>query len=113
MKIEKIAEKMVYSDKSITKRVLFQEERVLNFVLNLRPGQSVPPHNHEHSDLLVYVVMGQGELTADEKTVEVAHGDVIHCDGKEMFSLKNTGDMDMSCFIVLAPNPSAIYSKEI
>lgn len=113
MKLEKIADKMVYSDKSITKRMIFREDRILNFMLNLSPGQSVPPHNHENSDLLVHVLTGEGELTADDNTCTVVQGDVIHCDGKEMFSLKNNGTDNLSCFVILTPNPSAIYSKEV
>lgn len=47
MKIEKISEKIVYMDNTLTKRILFNEDRVLNFVLNFKLGQGVPPHNHE------------------------------------------------------------------
>lgn len=36
-----------------------------------------------------------------------------HCSGTELFSLKNTGDKDMSLFVILWPNPSPIYSKEV
>jgi quercetin dioxygenase-like cupin family protein len=112
MKLEKIADKMVYSDQSITKRVIFKENRILNFMLNLSPGQTVPPHNHENSDLLVHVLTGEAEMTVDDKTCTIVAGDIIHCDGKEMFSLKNNGKDNLSCFVILTPNPSAMYSKE-
>lgn len=113
MKIEKISDKMVYMTETITKRVLFNKDTVLNFVLNLTPGQEVPPHNHEQSDLIIHVLVGEGDLTVDGNTSKITQGDVIHCDGSELFSLKNTGDKNMSCFVILAPNPSTIYSKEI
>lgn len=113
MKIEKLSEKIVYNEEKFTKRVLFNENRVLNFVLNFKPGQGVPPHNHEQSDLIVQVLVGDGELGVDGNLHKIAQGDVIHCKGTEVFSLKNTGDKDMSCFVILAPNPSAIYSKEV
>lgn len=113
MKIEKIADKIVYSDEKLTKKVLFNENRVLNFVLNFKPGQGVPPHNHEQSDLIIHVLVGEGELVVDGNTNKVSQGDVIYCKGCEIFSLKNTGDKNMSCFVILAPNPSPIYSKEI
>lgn len=112
MKIEKIADKIVYNENTISKRVIFNEDKILNFVLNLRPGQGVPSHNHENSDMIVYVLSGKGEMVVDEKIQDVREGDVIHCHGDEMFSLKNIGDNDMSCFVVLTPNPSQIYSKE-
>lgn len=113
MKIEKISDKLIYSDDNLTKRVLFNENKVLNFILNFKPGQGVPPHNHEESDLIIQVLVGEGELVVDGNTNKITEGDVVHCKGTEVFSLKNTGDKNMSCFVLLAPNPSAKYSKEI
>lgn len=113
MRIEKITDKIEYNDEKFTKRILFNETRVLNFVLNFKPGQGVPPHNHEQSDLIVHVLVGEGELGVDDSVNKITKGDVIHCKGTEVFSLKNTGVNDMSCFVVLAPNPSSIYSKEV
>ena len=113
MKIEKLSDKIVYMDDKLTKRILFKETRVLSFVLNFRPGQGVPPHNHEQSDLIIHVLVGQGEMVVDGIIHQISQGDVIHCKGKEVFSLTNTGDKDMSCFVILAPNPSSAYSIEV
>ena len=114
MKIEKISEKMVYSQDTFTKRVLFSEEKVLNFVLNLMPGQQIPPHKHEDSDLILHVVTGGGDLTVDGKTQNLTTGDVIYCVGEEEFSLKNNTTENLSCFIVITPRPvPKIYSEEI
>lgn len=113
MKIEKIADKIVFMENTLTKRILFNEDRILNFVLNFKPGQGVPPHNHEESDLVIHVLSGDGEMVVDGVTHKVTQGDVIHCYGREVFSIQNTGDKDMSLFVILAPNPSPIYSKEI
>lgn len=113
MKIEKLSDKIQYNDQSLTKKIIFNENRVLNFVLNFKPGQGVPPHNHEQSDLIIHVLTGEGELVVDGVKNNIIQGDVIHCKGTEIFSLKNTGDKNMSCFVILAPNPSPIYSKEI
>lgn len=113
MKIEKITAKIAFSDKTFTKRVLFNENQILNFVLNMKPGQSIPPHTHENSELVIYVLTGSGEATIDGTNAELTEGDVVHLKGEEVFSLKNSGASEMSCFVVIAPNPSAIYSKEI
>ncbi|MGV8981423.1 cupin domain-containing protein [Clostridium sp.] len=113
MKIAKISEKIVYSDEKFTKRIIFNENRVLSFVLNFRPGQGVPAHNHEQSDLIIHVLVGEGEMGVDGILNKITKGDVIHCKGTEIFSLKNTGNEDMSCFVILAPNPSPMYSKEV
>ena len=113
MKIEKISDKIIYTNDKLTKRIIFNETRILNFVLNFRPGQGVPPHNHEQSDLIIHVLIGQGEMGVDGINHKITQGDVIHCKGTEVFSLINTGDKDMSCFVILAPNPSAAYSIEV
>jgi quercetin dioxygenase-like cupin family protein len=114
MKIEKISERMVYTEKTFTKRLLFSEEKVLNFVLNLMPGQELPPHKHEESDLILYVVAGGGELTVDGKVQNITTGDVIHTAGQEEFSLKNNTKDNLSCFVVLAPRPEPkIYADEV
>lgn len=113
MRIERLADKMVYMDNTLTKRILYNEKRVLNFVLNFRPGQGVPPHNHEDSDLIMLVITGEGEMNVDGAVHKVSEGDVIYCTGNEVFSITNTGQRDMSCFVVLSPNPSPVYSKEI
>ncbi|SHI74128.1 Cupin domain protein [Geosporobacter subterraneus DSM 17957] len=104
----------MYLDSTFTKRVLFSEEKVSNFVLNTRSGQQIPPHQHEDIDLILHVLKGGAELTVDGKTQENAAGDVIYCKGHETFSLKNNTCSDMSCFVVLAPRPGPkIYVDEI
>ena len=113
MRIEKLSDKIVYTEEKFTKRVLFNENRVLNFVLNFKPGQGVPAHNHEQSDLIIQVLVGEGEMGVDGTMHNIVEGDVIHCKGTEVFSLKNNGTKDMSCFVILAPNPSPMYSKEV
>lgn len=113
MKLEKIADKIVYLDNTFTKRVLFNEEKVLTFVLNLKNGQELPPHQHEESDLVLHVIAGKGELTVDGKVSNIEVGDVIYCVGEEMFSLKNNSNENMSCFVVIAPRPSPkAYANE-
>lgn len=114
MKIEKITDRMVYSDKTFTKRLIFSEEKVLSFVLNLMPGQEIPPHEHEDSDLVLHVLTGGGELAVDDKVQNIKKGDVVYTVGKEVFSLKNNTDENLSCFVVIAPRPQLkIYADEV
>lgn len=104
----------MFLENTFTKRVLFNEEKVLSFVLNMKPSQEIPPHQHEESDLVLHVLTDSGELTVDGKTQTIVPGDVIYCTGEEVFSLINTGSEDMSSFVVIAPRPGVkLYSKEI
>jgi quercetin dioxygenase-like cupin family protein len=112
MKLEKLSDKIVFSEKTFTKRVLFAEDKVLTFVLNMKPGQGLPAHTHEQSDLVLHILSGEGEGTVDGIVQKLGTGDVIYLKGEEVFGFTNTGDKDISCFVVITPNPSAIYSKE-
>jgi quercetin dioxygenase-like cupin family protein len=112
MKLEKLSDKIVFSDKTFTKRVLFAEDKVLTFILNMRPGQGLPAHTHEQSDLVLHILSGEGEATVDGTIQKLSEGDVIYLKGEEVFGFTNSGDKDISCFVVITPNPSAIYSKE-
>lgn len=113
MKLEKINDKIAFMESTFTKRVLFSEDRVLSFVLNLMPGQEIPPHNHEESDLIFYVLSGGVELEVDGKITQLVEGDVVYCRGEEMFGLKNNTDKNNSNFVVLAPRPGMkLYAKE-
>jgi len=114
MKIEKISDRIVYSDSTFTKRLLFNEEKVLNFMLNFKPGQELPPHTHEESDLVLHVLKGSGELEVDGKVQSISEGDVVYCEGNEVFSMKNNTEDNLSCFVIIAPRPiPKIYADEI
>lgn len=75
MKILNIKDKIAYSQEKLTKRILFNESgKMLNFALNFKPGQGVPPHQHDDSDLIVHVLFGEGELQLDNKVAKVRKG---------------------------------------
>lgn len=113
MKLEKIKDRIVYNENTFTKRVIFNEEKILTFVLNMIPGQEIPPHHHEESDLVLHVITGGGKLTVDGKVQNITAGDVIYCTGNEIFSLVNNTNENLSCFVVIAPRPTpTLYAKE-
>lgn len=113
MKTEKIINKVIFNENTFTKRVIFNEEKVLTFVLNMMPGQEIPPHQHEESDLVLHVIGGGGQLTVDEKVQNIGVGDVIYCTGNEVFSIVNNTEENLSCFVVIAPRPTPkLYSQE-
>lgn len=114
MQIEKGNERILYSDSTFTKRMIFNKEKVLNFMLNFKPGQELPPHTHEESDLILHVITGSGQLTVDGNVQNITEGDVVYCEGNEVFSMKNDSNDNLSCFVVIAPRPvPKIYSDEV
>jgi quercetin dioxygenase-like cupin family protein len=113
MKLEKIKDRIAYHEKTFTKRVIFNEEKVLTFVLNMMPGQEIPPHQHEESDLVLHVLTGGGKLNVDGKIQDITVGDIVYCTGNEVFSLINNKDENLSCFVVIAPRPTPkLYAQE-
>lgn len=101
MRIENIEAFKIYSEKGFTKKDILNEDKALAFTLNLKPGQDVHPHRHGESGLIIHVLAGVGVLTVDDKSKEVKTGDVIYCEGQELFSLKNISEENMCCFAVL------------
>jgi quercetin dioxygenase-like cupin family protein len=101
MRLENIEAFKIYSERGFTKKDILNENKALAFTLNLKPGQDVHPHRHGESALIIHVLTGVGVLTGDDTSKEVKAGDVIYCDGQELFSLKNISEENMSCFAVL------------
>jgi quercetin dioxygenase-like cupin family protein len=101
MRSENIESYKIYSEKAFTKKDIFNENKALVFTLNLKPGQDIHPHKHGESGLIIHVLTGMGLLTIDDKSKEIKAGDVIYCDGQELFSLKNISEENLCCFSVL------------
>lgn len=94
------------SPAGFTKRVFQQSPNGLVFLLNFEPGQSLPSHQHDQSEITVTVLEGQGEATVQERNVPLHGGTVIHCRGDESFSVQNTGSGRLSLLVFLYPtNP--------
>lgn len=114
MKLEKLSSKLVYSSDNFTKKIVFDEdEKVLNFILNFKPGQGVGNHQHDDSNLVIHVLCGKGEMTINDSPTDVVKDDIIYCTGDEFFSMKNIGDENLSLFVIIAPNKNPDFAKEI
>ncbi|GAB6180510.1 hypothetical protein JCM14036_18290 [Desulfotomaculum defluvii] len=111
---EKITDKIISVDKPFAKRIIYQDDNVVTFVLNFRPGQALPPHTHYQSTVVIHVFAGQGEITADENTVTVTTGDIVTVKGNETLSVKNTGSENLTLYVNMAPRPSdSRYNADI
>ncbi len=98
-----------YQDTSpagFTKRVFQQSANGLVFRLNFEPDQTLPAHAHGESEIAVIVLEGDGEAAVDGRTAALRPGTVIHCDGRESFSVRNTGSSRLALLVFLYPgNP--------
>jgi quercetin dioxygenase-like cupin family protein len=52
-------------------------EQVLLCRVRYEPGAEVPPHSHEHTEQVMYVLEGELEMTVDAETRTLHGGDVV------------------------------------
>ncbi|MTK13962.1 MAG: cupin domain-containing protein [Clostridiaceae bacterium] len=101
MQLARISDHQIYSDDRFVKRDMINEEKALLFMLNLKPGQEIPPHTHGESGLVIHVISGSGILNINSKSEKITAGDIVYCSGSELFSMKNTSEENLSCFASL------------
>ena len=82
------------------------------FRLNFEPGQSLPPHTHEASEIAVQVLEGEAEMQADGQVERVRAGQMAHCAGSETFSVRNTGASRLSLLVFLYPG-NARFARDV
>jgi mannose-6-phosphate isomerase-like protein (cupin superfamily) len=112
MDIRNVNDSTEFKEETLTKRLIFQNEQQLCFVLNLKAGQSLPTHKHEHSTLVMLVLSGTGEVKVNQETETIMKGSIVRAQGTDDFEIPQVSE-DMSLFVTLSPNPSnQMYSKE-
>lgn len=72
-------------------------------IIRLSPGQALPPHTHEVSDLMIYAVEGEGTLATDAGTVPFVAGSVAFYRGDEELRVSNAGESGLTLLAFLAP----------
>ena len=72
-------------------------------VIRLSPGQTLPPHTHGASDLMIYIVEGSGSLDIDGGTVAFVSGSLAFFRGDEELRLANNGTTGLTALAFLAP----------
>jgi quercetin dioxygenase-like cupin family protein len=72
-------------------------------IIRLDAGQALPPHRHGSSDLMLYVVAGEGVLDEPEGAAAVTAGTLAFYRGDEELSVRNTGPTEMILLAFLAP----------
>jgi len=106
MKLQHLDDCRDTSTAGFTKRMVHQSAHGLVFMLNFQPGQALPAHTHEDSEIVVTVLSGEGQATVDGRAEPLRTGTVIQCNGNESFSVQNNGSSVLSLLVFLAPgNP--------
>jgi uncharacterized cupin superfamily protein len=80
---------------------VFERPRVVR--LQLSAGESVPPHTHPGSDVVIRVLSGELELELDGESYGLSTGQVVRFSGRREVS--PAGVTDATALVVLAPRP--------
>jgi mannose-6-phosphate isomerase-like protein (cupin superfamily) len=102
MEIKNIEAEKSFHEAKFTRKNLFQKGKSTAFLLNLLPGQSVPPHPHPNARVYLLVVEGEGTCTIDGKSSPISQNDLIYCADEEVLGLENTGGSPLTVYVVMA-----------
>lgn len=72
-------------------------------LIRLTPGQTLPPHTHGDSDLMLYAVEGETTIDADEGPVTLAAGHLAVLRGSEELRATNAGPTAVTLLAFLSP----------
>jgi quercetin dioxygenase-like cupin family protein len=72
-------------------------------VIRLSPGQSLPPHTHGASELMLFVVEGEGRIGPDDAHQPFTRGSLARLSGEEELRVTNTGTSGLTLLAVLSP----------
>ncbi len=113
MELRILKDHQVFNKDSLTKKILYNTPETLCFILNLMPGQTIPPHQHEHSMLIATVLAGQCTVEVNGEKAPLSQGLALMVKGEETFGIPEVKS-DLSLYVTLSPNPeNPAYSKGI
>jgi quercetin dioxygenase-like cupin family protein len=113
MEIKSIQSYQIFTEDKFTKRIVYQKEENIVFVLNFMPGQALPKHKHPNTHVYILVLQGNGTVTVDGANSDISERDVVYIDGDEEFSFVNSGNSPVSLYVQLAKIPDARYAQEV
>ena len=72
-------------------------------LIRLSAGQTLPPHTHGDSDLMLYAVEGEATLATDDGPVTLAAGQLAVLRGTEELRASNGGTTAVTLLAFLSP----------
>lgn len=113
MNFRNVEGSIVFNDNQFTKRILFNDDEVLSFVLNFKSGQTLSTHKHENSAVSFIVLQGKGEVQVNDEVQRIQKGSVVLAKGKDEFGIPKVEE-DLSIFVTVTPKPNNTkFSQEI
>lgn len=88
------------------KTVLYESEHSNTAVINLKPGEQMPPHIHPNTDDVWVILRGRGVYLLDQKHIlPLQTGMIIPNLQGEIHGIRNTSDEPLVLVAVSAPVP--------
>ena len=103
MKLVRIQDAPGYDPQRFVARPLLEGDQSNVRLIRLSPGQSLPPHKHATSDLMLFVVEGQGELDTPDGVQPFGAGSLAFYRGDEELRVRNAGAAGMTLLAFLSP----------
>jgi quercetin dioxygenase-like cupin family protein len=103
MKLVRIQDVEPAADGTLLARPLLEGDQCNVRIIRLAVGQSLPPHRHGDSDLMLYVADGAGELDTSSGTLPFERGALAFYRGDEELRVRNRGTAEMTLLAFLAP----------
>lgn len=72
-------------------------------VIRIGPGQTLVPHRHGSSDLMLYAVEGVGTIDNDRTQVAMSAGTLVYIRPDEELRIANEGSTGLTLMAFLAP----------
>lgn len=72
-------------------------------MIRLSPGQTLPPHTHDTSDLFLYAIEGHGEFDTPDGVVQFETGALAQYAGHEELRVSNHATTGLTLLAFLAP----------
>lgn len=96
---------MVEPENKIAKRVIYQDEKTLAFVLNIGAGETLPEHTHFDCTVLLQVMRGQAEVNVDGKKLAMKEDELLQLEGAEKMVVNNNGENTLVLYVTISPLP--------
>jgi quercetin dioxygenase-like cupin family protein len=103
MKLIRIHDRPRPADRAVFADALMEGAQGRVRLIRLGPGQTLPPHRHGVSELMLYAVSGSGALDTDAGVVPFNEGALACYSGAEELRVRNTGGGDLTLLAFLAP----------
>ncbi len=103
MQLTRLAEAPGYDETGFVAMPLLAAAQCNVRLIRLAAGQALPTHTHDASDLMLYVVEGDGQIGTPDGDVDFTAGSLAHLRGHEELRVSNTGTAGMTLLAFLAP----------